>query len=54
MNKNLLLPVLAFMVVSFSSCEAVEGIFKVGLWSGIIIVVVVIALILWLVNRFRR
>lgn len=54
MKKNLLLPLLAFFGVFLSSCEAIEGIFKVGLWTGIIIVVLIIAVIIWLINRFRR
>ena len=39
MKNNILLSVLALLLVSLSSCEAIEGIFKVGLWTGIIIVV---------------
>ena len=54
MKNNLLLPVLAFLFVTVSSCEAIEGIFKVGLWTGIIIVVLIIAAIFWLISRFRR
>ena len=54
MKNNLFLAALALLTVSLSSCEAIEGIFKVGLWAGIIIVVLVVGVILWLVNRFRR
>jgi hypothetical protein len=54
MKSNLLMAVLAFVLVSFSSCEAIEGIFKVGLWTGIIIVVAIIGIIFWLISRFRR
>ncbi|MBC7829409.1 MAG: hypothetical protein H7122_16800 [Chitinophagaceae bacterium] len=54
MKNNLLLSVLAFLMISLSACEAIEGIFKVGLWTGIIIVVAIIAVIIWLVSRFRR
>ena len=42
------------LAMTLSSCEVIGGIFKVGMWAGIIIVVVIVALILWLVNRFRR
>ena len=48
------MPALAFVLVTVSSCEAIEGIFKVGLWTGIIIVVLIIAAIFWLISRFRR
>jgi hypothetical protein len=54
MKNNLLLSVLAVFMVSLSSCEAIEGIFKVGMWAGILIVVVIIAIIFWLINKFRR
>lgn len=53
MKNNPLLPV-AFLLVSLSSCEAIEGIFKVGMWTGIIIVVLIVAIIFWLINKFRR
>ena len=53
MRNNFLLPVF-ILLVSLSSCEAIEGIFKAGVWVGIIIVVGIIALIFWLISRFRR
>jgi hypothetical protein len=42
------------IATTLSSCELVGGILKAGIWIGILIVVFVVALILWLVNRFRR
>lgn len=42
------------LVVTLSSCELVGDIFRAGFYVGIIIVIVVIALIVWLVSRFRR
>lgn len=45
---------LAFLlVITMSSCAAIGGIFKAGIWVGIIIVVVVVAIILWLVGKAR-
>ncbi|QEC55822.1 phosphatidate cytidylyltransferase [Flavisolibacter ginsenosidimutans] len=41
------------LMFTFSSCAVVGGIFKAGVWVGIIIVVFVVVLILWLVNRGR-
>lgn len=41
------------LMLTFSSCAVVGGIFKAGVWVGIIIVVFVVVLILWLVNRGR-
>lgn len=40
--------------MTLSSCEVVGGIFKAGVWVGILLVVLVVGLILWLVGRGRR
>lgn len=40
--------------VTLTSCELVEGIFKAGFWTAIILIVVVIGLIVWIASRFRR
>ena len=37
-----------------SSCSVIEGIFKAGVWSGIIVVVIVVALIIWLISKFTN
>ena len=40
--------------MTLSSCEVIGGIFKAGVWVGILLVVLVVGLILWLVGRGRR
>ncbi len=45
---------LAPIAVTLSSCEAIAGIFKAGVWVGVIIVVVIIAIIFWLINKARK
>lgn len=42
------------LIVTLSSCEAIAGIFKAGLWVGIIIVVVIVAIILWLIGKAKK
>ena len=42
------------IIVSLSSCEVVGGIFKAGVWVGVLVVVGIIGLILYLVSRGRR
>ncbi|WP_129716101.1 hypothetical protein [Pedobacter sp. SYP-B3415] len=42
---------LLFIMTTLSSCDLVEGIFKAGVWTGVILVVVVVALIIWLISR---
>jgi len=39
------------MAISLISCQAIESIFKAGVWVGVIAVVLVIALIFWLINK---
>ncbi|MGN7823152.1 phosphatidate cytidylyltransferase [Chitinophaga varians] len=52
--KKLTSLLLVMMIVMMTSCEVVGGIFKAGVWTGIIIVAVVIALIIWLISRGTR
>ena len=40
--------------ISLSGCQAVGDIFKAGMWSGIIIVALIIGLILYFINRGRK
>jgi len=46
----------ALLLLAFlSSCTAIEGIFKAGIWTGIILVVVIVAIvILILANIFKK
>jgi len=39
--------------MTLSSCQVVGGIFKAGVWVGILLVVLVVGVILWLVGRGR-
>jgi len=41
----------ALLMTTLSSCSMIEGIFKAGVWSGIIVVVVVLALIIWVISK---
>ena len=45
---------LVVMTMVLTSCELVGDIFQAGLFVGVLIVVIVIALIIWLVSKFRR
>jgi len=46
------LPVIP-LAVMMSGCQAIEGIFKAGFWSGIIAVVVVLGIIGFVISRVR-
>ena len=46
-----LIPVAAFAV---SGCAAIEGIFKAGVWTGVIVVAIVLAVAFGLVRMLNR
>ncbi len=55
MTKNVVLTAaLAFSLVLLTSCAAIGGIFKAGMWVGVIVVVVIVALVLWLIGKARK
>ena len=54
MNKVSIGSLLAFAVVFLTSCELIGGVFKVGMWVGVILVILVVAIVLWLLRKIRR
>ena len=42
------------LAVTLTSCEAIGDIFQAGMAVGVIVVIAVVALIIWLVSKFRR
>ena len=51
-RKQIVLASAAILLISsLSSCELIGNIFKGGMYFGIILVVVVVALIIWLLSR---
>lgn len=53
-NRIIKLSFFAMLLSLLTGCEVIGDIFEAGMWVGIIIVVAVIALILWLISKFRR
>jgi len=51
MKRTVPLVLIAFLCSTLSSCELIQGIFKAGVWTGIIVVVVVVALIIWILAK---
>jgi hypothetical protein len=54
MKKNSMISLVTLLVLitaSLSSCEAIKGIFKAGVWTGVIIVVGIIAVVIALLAR---
>ena len=53
MRKNIF-PLLLLIVLlsgSLCSCQAIGDIFKAGVWSGVLLVVGIIALIIFIISR---
>ena len=44
---------LTAIVMALAACSAVAGIFKAGMWTGVLVIVIVILLIVWLFGRRR-
>jgi hypothetical protein len=47
------LPIVALALVT-TGCEAIEGIFKAGVWTGVIAVVLLLAIIGFVAMRVRQ
>ena len=55
--KNLQAYFFAFMLMitmTLSSCDVIGDIFQAGMWTAVIIIVIVIALVMWLLRKIRR
>jgi hypothetical protein len=47
-------PLLVALVATTSGCAAIEGIFKAGVWVGVLIVLLVVGLAVAATTMFRR
>jgi membrane protein implicated in regulation of membrane protease activity len=45
---------LVMIAMTFSSCEIIGDIFKAGMWTGVIIIAIIIILLIYIFSRFRR
>ena len=54
-KKNLsLLMLLMIVAVSSSGCEVIGGIFKAGMWVGVILVALILIVVFWIAGKMRR
>lgn len=55
MTRNLLLrlQLLLLLAISTAGCQLVEGVFKAGMWVGILLVVLIGGVIFMLIGRSR-
>ena len=54
MKTNVVLATLFALSITLTSCDAIAGIFKAGMWVGVIVVVAIIALVLWLLGKAKK
>jgi hypothetical protein len=53
LSSRLFLLLFVVACASASGCHVVGGIFKAGFWVGIIMAVIVVALVMFIVNKAR-
>jgi hypothetical protein len=53
MKRMLTLFTLLVLTLNLAACELIGGIFRVGLWAGVVMVLVILLLI-WAVTRLFR
>jgi hypothetical protein len=49
--KKFLPLLIVMLMVLLNSCAVIGGIFKAGVWVGVLIVLFILAVIIWLVTR---
>lgn len=42
------------LLTTLSGCEVIGDIFKAGMWTMFIIIILVVLLIFWIIRRFRK
>jgi hypothetical protein len=50
-RRSGLLAALLFLIMSAPGCRAVEDIFKVGFWAGIIVAAIVVAVVVFVIVK---
>lgn len=53
-SQRAMIPLVVALTAALPGCELVRGIFKAGVWTGVIVVVFFLALIGGIASMFRR
>jgi predicted Na+-dependent transporter len=48
------LGLIALLSVSLTGCEIIGDIFRAGMWTAVIIIILIVLIIGWLISKFRR
>lgn len=54
MDKLIRFTILIIFPLLFTGCEAIGDIFKAGVWVGIIVVIVILAIIAFIISLFKK
>lgn len=54
MNRMICLLLSTLFIVTLPSCEVIGGIFKAGVWTGVLIVAAVVGLLIWIIARMGK
>jgi hypothetical protein len=54
MMRALLVVLLMLVALTSSACELIGNIFQAGMWTGVILVVLIVVVIGFLVGKMRR
>ena len=54
MNKDIFFASLALAAALLAGCQVIGGIFKAGVWVGVLMVVVVIVIIVWIARSVSK
>ncbi|MFC6099556.1 hypothetical protein [Olivibacter domesticus] len=53
-TQYIIWPVALLLLTTISGCDFIAGVFKGGVYVGVFLVLIVIAIIIWLVSRTKR
>lgn len=54
MKKLSVFSISVLILMILGSCEAVETVFKAGMWWGIIVVVFILGIIFWIFSKGKK
>ena len=53
LSRYWMLALLVVTAISVSGCAAIAGIFKAGVWTGVVMVVILVAIVGFIATRIR-
>jgi len=54
MRRNLIYPLLLLAISSLAGCQVIGGIFKAGVWVGILIAAAILAVIVFIIRSTSK